>query len=143
MKKADKWLLIGGGVLVLGVCWQMAIPNETVSNDSPPSRLAEASAAPVVPASPQPLSDSCRNVAQALEASGAVRPGSIDQQGATLLVDQRWTRLSFADQSAAAECISHRIAGGQDRWIRKIVFLHQPTGVVYGTIENTRYRAGP
>lgn len=142
MKKADKWLLIGGGILILGVCWQMAIPNETEPPASRPSRLAEAPAAPAVPAPPQPLSDSCRNVAQALEASGAVRAGSIDRQGATLLVDQRWARLSFADQAAAAECLSHRIAGGQDRWIRKIVFLNQPTGVVYGTIENTRYRAG-
>lgn len=80
---------------------------------------------------------------ETLQKHGAVRPGDISREGAVLLVDQRWARMDFDLQEGSAICLSHYLAGGQDRWIRQITFKNQMTGIVYGTIEGKRYRTGP
>lgn len=45
-------------------------------------------------------------------------------------------------QAAAALCLSHYIAGSDDKLVRSIAFRNQATGVTYGRIEGTRYSIG-
>lgn len=90
----------------------------------------------------EPVSDQCRQLVKIGEETGAMRAGGMTRNGATIIVSQRWGALPFSDQQAMAECASHVMAGGQNRWIKRIQFRNQVTGVTYGTIENTRYRVG-
>lgn len=140
MKDSSRWWVAGGLVAVAGGLMLAGAHTETVRKPVPTPAPAPD---PVVAQPDRPVSAQCQRVTDMLEQSGAIRPGEMTREGAVLLTDSRWTRLSFADQSGAAACLSHRIAGSQDRWTRKITFRNQATGVVYGTIENTRYRSGP
>lgn len=102
---------------------------------SPPEPKAQ-------PVREQPVSADCEAATRRLQSLGVIKPGDIDRNGATILVDKRWASMPFDLQKGSAECISHKIAGAQDRWISRIVFRNQITGVVYGTIEGQRYRTG-
>jgi len=57
-----------------------------------------------------------------------------------ILVDRGWVAMDFDSQKTMAECVSHYMAGGQDKWVKRIKFKNQATGITYGTIEYTRYR---
>lgn len=89
------------------------------------------------------MSAGCTDLVEAAEKSGAISSGGVTPQGATIFVDNGWARMGFETQKTMAECVSHYMAGSQDKWATRIRFLNQQTGVVLGTIEYTRYRAGP
>lgn len=94
------------------------------------------------PSVPQPVSDACKQAAEGAERTGLVSYGGMSSSGAVLHTAPAWVELPFESQRALAECLSHYIARGQDRWVKRIEFRNQATGVTYGVIENTRYRAG-
>lgn len=105
--------------------------------------VVERPATKTVSADPEPVSAECRKAAEDAERLRLVTPGGMDATGATLHTSAAWARMPFDSQRGLAECLSHYIAGGQDRWIKRIQFRNQATGVIYGVIENTRYRSGP
>jgi hypothetical protein len=77
------------------------------------------------------------------EQQGVIRPGTIDTSGAVILTDARWVnRMDGELQKYLAECTSHYLAGGQNRWIKRVQFRNQSTGVIYATIEGDRFRIG-
>lgn len=111
------------------------------SEAGPDTGAAVASAEPL-PDPIQPVSASCDSSARLAGDKGLVRPGTVDADGMVLLTDARWARLDADLQRYTAECLSHFMAHGQNRWITRIQFRNQLTGVVYGTIEGDRYRIG-
>lgn len=134
------WRAMLASMLILGTTSCQPSPNSTATPTEPgvAARPLPTREDPI-----QPISDECKKVVKLITDSGVMRPGDMTSDGAVMLVDARWTNIPFSDQAGSAECISHYMAGGQNRWIKKISFKNQRTGVVYGTIENTRYRSGP
>jgi hypothetical protein len=96
-----------------------------------------------VPDAPEPVSGECDRSARLAGDKGLVSPGTANADGMVLLTDARWPTLDASLQQYTAECLSHYLAGGQNRWVKRIQFRNQRTGVVYGTIEGDRYRIGP
>jgi hypothetical protein len=91
----------------------------------------------------EPLSAACKGSVDEAQRRGLIRPGSIDHTGAVILTDARWTtRLDAGLQEGLALCVSHYIAGGQNRWLKRVQFRNQATGVVYATVEGDRFRIG-
>ena len=77
------------------------------------------------------------------ESKGLIKPGTVDRDGAVILTDARWaTRLDADLQQQLALCVSHYLAGGQNRWIKRVQFRNQATGVTYATVEGDRFRIG-
>lgn len=129
---------LGAAVLISFLLWDGRQSNQKDTNSwatpqgrSSPSREVIA-----------PVSSGCTALVETAEKSGAIRSGGVTRAGATILVDASWAQMDFAMQTTLAECVSHYMAKSQDRWAKKIQFKNQQTGVVYGTIENTRYRTG-
>jgi uncharacterized lipoprotein YmbA len=90
-----------------------------------------------------PLSTECAGTVKLAEKQGLIRPGTIDAEGAVVLTDARWaTRLDAALQEQLAQCVSHYIAGGQNRWTKRVEFRNQATGVVYATMRGDRFHIG-
>lgn len=91
----------------------------------------------------EPVSQACRGAVKEAESKGLLRPGTIDRDGAVILTDARWaTRLDAQLQQDLALCVSHVIAGGQNRWLKRVEFRNQATGVTYATVEGDRFRIG-
>lgn len=89
------------------------------------------------------MSAECTGTVDRAQREGLIRPGTIDRSGAVILTDSRWaTRLDAQLQQGLALCVSHYIAGGQNRWLKKVQFRNQATGVVYATVEGDRFRIG-
>jgi hypothetical protein len=112
-----------------------------------PAGTSEAAAAPNAASSAgeavKPVSKECSDLVEAAEREGMIRPAGMTREGMTMLVGQSWTEMPFSKQGVLAECASHYVAGGQNRWIKKIAFVNQTTGVTLGTIEADDYRVGP
>lgn len=124
------------GVIALAGCTQPAPPPAPAA--VAPKPAPRPAADPV-----EPLSESCRGAVARAEKDGLIRPGTIDRDGAVILTDARWsTRLDAELQEGLALCVSHYIAGGQNRWLKKVQFRNQTTGVIYATVEGTRFRIG-
>lgn len=108
----------------------------------------EVAVAPPSPAAPveapvEPVSENCKGLVKVAEKNGLVRPGTVDRDLAVLLTDARWaTKLDVNLQEGLAVCLSHYVAGGQNRWVRKLQLRNQATGVVYATVEGDRFRIG-
>jgi len=91
----------------------------------------------------EPVSESCRRAVKEAESKGLIKPGTVDRDGAVILTDARWaTRLDADLQQQLALCVSHYLAGGQNRWIKRVQFRNQATGVTYATVEGDRFRIG-
>ena len=88
------------------------------------------------------MSAGCTDLVETAEKAGAISSGGVTAQGATIFVDNGWARMGFEAQKTMAECVSHYMAGSQDKWVSRTRFLNQRTGVVLGTMEGIRYRAG-
>lgn len=120
------------GVVVLGATAMWLV----ISGSSlPESRDRASSVEPEVAA----VSAACVRAVESLEASGEARPGRVDSSGADVLVDERWTAMSFSTQQFNARCLSNYGAGSSDKWIVRIRFINQRTGVVYGLLEGDQY----
>jgi uncharacterized lipoprotein YmbA len=123
--------------LTLGACGAAPDPAPvaaapTVAPESPPRE------API-----EPVSENCREMVKVVEKSGLIRPGTVSQEAAVLLTDSRWaTKLDSHMQEGLAVCLSHYVAGGQNRWVRKLQLRNQLSGVVYATVEGDRFRIG-
>lgn len=124
------------GAIALAGCMSQA--------PAPPAPVAAAKPAPRPAPDPiEPLSENCRGAVERAEKERLIRPGTIDRDGAVILTDARWTtRLDGQLQEGLALCVSHYIAGGQNRWLKKVQFRNQVTGVVYATVEGDRFRIG-
>jgi hypothetical protein len=131
-RKALPWIVGGFVVLVAVSSWKREA--------SEPAKTAPTPSASEPP--PSPVSEECTKLSELAERSGAVSPASVDSKGMVMHVTSAWTQMPFDSQKKLAECLSHYVAGGQDRWVKRIVFRNQASGITYGTIENSRYRAG-
>lgn len=128
-KKALPWLIVGGLVIA-------AMAGYLRDRQQPQAQLQ-------AKAPESPVSMECQRSTKLAEFTGLVRPGPMDRSGAIIFVSARWTQLPASDQAELAECLSHVIAGGQDKWIKRIEFRNQAAGVTYGVIQNTQYTANP
>jgi hypothetical protein len=131
--------LILGGICILFFATVVSQCNKSKSGNDGASKTSQ----PIAESPSQPVSPDCVKLVEAADRQGSIRPGTVDRSGATLLVDESFSRAPINWQQTIAECYSHYLAKGQDRWIKKIAFVNQRTGVTYGTIEYTRYRVGP
>lgn len=123
--------------VLLCACGQSPAPVQTVQVATPPA-VAQPLPDPV-----EPLSEGCSNSVKLAERQGVIRPGTVETSGAVILTDARWiSRMDVDLQKYLAECTSHYLAGGQNRWIKRVQFRNQRTGVVYATIEGDRFRIG-
>jgi len=129
MDAGQKVALAVIGIVALGATamWLVITGTSTGSHD----RVPGPEAAPVSPA--------CVQAVESLEASGVARPGRVDSSGADVLVDERWAAMSFSTQQFNARCLSNYGAGSSEKWIVRIRFINQRTGVVYGLLEGDQY----
>lgn len=113
---AAMWLVIGGS-------------SPTDSRERVSKVVPEAAAVSAV----------CVRAVESLESSGEARSGRVDSRGADVLVDERWAAMSFSTQQFNARCLSNYGAGSSEKWIVRIRFINQRTGVVYGVLEGDQY----
>lgn len=140
MRPQDKVIWFGmGGLLIVGLLVNACSGKPEVEPKpyGPPAYSAPKPA--TEPRAPTPVSAECKSVVKKAERNGLVRAGSIDRSGAVILTDARWAKMDFSLQERLAVCLSHYLAGGQDKWVTKITFRNQVAGVTYGTMKNTRY----
>ncbi|MFV7512885.1 hypothetical protein ACNPM2_10910 [Stenotrophomonas geniculata] len=120
------------GVVVLGAAamWLVISGSSPTESREGASKLVPEAAA---------VSAACVQAVESLESSGEARPGRVDSSGADVLVDERWAAMNFSTQQFNARCLSNYGAGSSEKWIARIRFINQRTGVVYGLLEGDQY----
>lgn len=126
------------------VCLGVLLAVAGCSAQSQPDTAAPVAAAPApVEAPVEPVATRCQEMVKVAEKNGLVRPGTVSRDLAVLLTDSRWaTKLDGNMQEGLAICLSHYLAGGQNRWVRQLQLRNQASGVVYATVEGDRFRIG-
>ncbi|UXB33949.1 hypothetical protein K7564_09095 [Stenotrophomonas maltophilia] len=129
MDAGQKVALAVIGIVAMGAAAMWLVITGTTSRNH--DQVPASAAAPVSPV--------CVRAVESLEASGVARPGRVDSNSADVLVDEHWAEMSFSDQQLNARCISNYAAGSSDKWITRVRFINQRTGIVYGLLEGDRY----
>ena len=124
--------------LIVGSAMLRQCSNQTTSTPQRATTTPPAAARPAETLE----SSGCKALVESAQSAGAIQAAGVTRDGMTVAVDTGWTKMGFENEKMMAECVSHYVAGSQDKWIKKISFVNRATGVTYGTIENTRYRSG-
>lgn len=117
---------------IFGFSWLVNAIAQAI-DPSPVETQPVQSSTPVQP--DRPVSKSCTELAEEVSKLGLVRRGSLPN----LLVDKKFTYLTFDQQKGIAECLGHYIADSQDQ-TTNLVFINQASGVTYGILRNGVYR---
>jgi hypothetical protein len=125
--------------LVVFIVSQCTGPSQRPDEAGRAASNAAPATAPVAADEPWPVAAECSAHAELMSRNGVAKPAGFNKDGFLILVDRRWAQMDLEHQRSSATCISHVLAGGQNRWIRRIVFKNQVTGLTYGVMEGSEY----